>query len=232
MRRYIHFLAIVMVGLSCSFTMTAQVQGASADKTLMYVFTIAENSSEESQETPFSEKLTFNYSQNPDLKFLEGKTFDEKEIQNFVNRLLKTSKLTKLKKKEMIRESDTILVNVPAKEIMERAKTEGVNYIIYLDIKSFALVKSINQGKTLFRFNRNKPEETTIYDYFYNVRGDVAFIDVAREAVIFRRTIAGLDYEAPRQQKMEDVDFIFYLSAEKLGDLLFTVIKEQLEEIK
>ena len=57
-----------------SFTLIVQVNvSASADsniseKTLMYVFNIAEDSTEESQDTPFSEKLTFNYTQNPDLK--------------------------------------------------------------------------------------------------------------------------------------------------------------------
>jgi len=223
------FTITCLLFLSAGFFNPVLAQESSAsseDFQLAYAFTFNMNSTKESQDHPFREKLSFNYSPNPSLRFLEGKELSESDVQSFVRRLLGTSKLKKLTGKKWVRIADQIWINTPAKNVLSEAQSKNISMICYLNMKSCALVQAINQGKTLWRYDRDKPEKTIIHDYFYNIRGDVALIRTQQRKIVFQRTLAGLDFLPPTQTDVNNLNSLFYLTAEKLGDTLFDVIKE------
>lgn len=197
-----------------------------ADKILLaYAFAIAEESSRESQEYHFSDRLVYNYTPNPALRFLEGKKFEKGEIASFVKSMLVESRLQRVPRLRVISVADHLWINTEASAVMAGAARDEIDILLFFKIKSIALVQAINQGKTLFRYNRDKPDETVTYDYFYNILGDVALIDVKKNSVIYRNSLNGLDFQPPHQKTKENVQQLLYRTALELGDLLHDVIK-------
>ncbi|MBN2384834.1 hypothetical protein JXQ70_18330 [bacterium] len=194
-----------------------------------FVFSINMASTRESQEFPFRDRLVYNYSPNPDLRFIEGKNFTNEEALQAVRYLLDFSKLSKLHGREWFSLSDKVWLNTPAEQVMTEAAALSIHTLFFIDLQSCALVQSINQQKTLFLYNSKKPEQTTVYDYFYNIRGRVALINVEHGKLLFQKTTNGLDFLSPRESKVDSKDALFRKMLNQFGDTLYNVLKEQHE---
>lgn len=225
-KSFIIFFVIFFVGLFV-FGLTKIAFAKKGTKPLIaFAFTINMNSTKESQQQPFVDKLNFNYTPNPALLFLEGKKFTKKEATKFVKRLIRFSKLYKAKVNGKFLFSEKKWLNETAAKVLNEAAKNSVNIIFYLDIKSCALVKSINQTKTLFRYDRKHPKDTITYDYFYNLNGEIALIDVAKKTIIFQKSLKGLDFFSPKQSNKDNFPALLGLTAQDLGDRLYKVLSK------
>jgi hypothetical protein len=206
--------------------------GDKSSPDVAFVFTINVNSTKESQEYPFQDRLVFNYSPDPGLRFVEGTQFSDEALRLNTKTILSSEGMQKIESKRWLNRSARVWVNAPSSTVMEEAAAAGVNTLCYLHLKSCALVQQINQGKTLFKFNRDKPDKTTAYDYFYNLVGEVGLIDVKKKQIFFQRTLGGLDYDAPKQKNSEHLDELLNKTMESLGDLLSGVLNDHKAEIQ
>jgi len=198
---------------------------------LAFVFSVNMASTKESQKYPFRDKLYYNYSPNPDLRFIEGKNFSDEEARQLVSQFLESSKIQRITRNEWFSLSEKVWLNTPASQVMAEAKQHNIHTLFFVDIQSWALVQSINQQKTLFLYNKDKPEKTTIYDYFYNVRGQLALINVEHDAVLYQKTLTGIDFNSPRDTKIQSKDELFSKTVRALGDVIFDIIRGQKDTV-